>query len=63
MTMGSKEHSDILNEFEKLYCYCRLDREINKDLWRKGQVYESGETNNLYKAFIAGYSLGRCVYI
>lgn len=58
MTIGSKEHYEILEQFEKNFKGMRLDRE-NKSLWKMGQVYENGETNNLYKAYILGYSFGR----
>jgi len=62
MTLGSKEHYDILDNFEKNHKYLRLDRE-EQSLWGIGQVYQNGETNNLYKSFILGYSLGRCQYL
>ena len=62
MTIGSKEHYDILDGFERTYHSHRLDRE-EKDLWKKGQVYQNGETNTLYKAYINGYALGRITYI
>lgn len=58
----TKEHYELLNEFEKNYQGKRLDKEKNKDLWKKGQVYENGETNELYKAFILGFSLGKVFY-
>ncbi len=63
MTIGSKEHYDILAMFEKNYHYLRLDRE-DTALWSEhgGTVYQSGETNELYKAFILGYSFARCIY-
>lgn len=63
MKIGSKEHYDILEQFEKEFYYLRLDREQNKETWKKGDVYENGETNNIYKAFILGYSVGRCTYM
>lgn len=59
MTIGSKEHYEILEHFEKNYADQRIDREKDKSLWRKGQVYENGETNALYKAYILGYGLGK----
>ena len=62
MTIGSKEHYELLEAFEKAFKAFRLDKE-NKDLWSKGHVYQSGEVNNMYKAFILGYSTGRAVYI
>jgi len=58
MTLGTKEHYEILDAFEKSYRHYRLDRE-EKALWAKGQIYQSGETNSLYRAFILGYSFGR----
>ena len=57
--IGTKEHYDILLSFEKNYKHKRLDREKNKELWKKCQIYENGEVNELYKAFILGYSLGK----
>lgn len=63
MKLGSKEHEDMLKIFEKSFSHMRLDREKDKESWRHGNVYECGETNQLYKAFISGYSAGRCVYI
>ena len=63
MTIGSGEHDEILYEFEKNFKHMRLDREKNISLWKIGQVYQCGETNNMYKAYILGYSLGRINYI
>ena len=62
MTIGSKEHDDIIKSFEKVFYQLRLEKE-EKELWRKGLVYQSGETNSLYKAFIHGYSEGRINYM
>jgi len=61
MTIGSKEHYDILDAFDKNYSYMRLDRE-SKELWQSGIIYQDGETNKLYQSFILGYSLGRLIY-
>lgn len=62
MNLGSKEHYEILDNFEKNFNYLRLDRENDKELWKKGIIYQSGETNNMYNAFIIGYSFGRVQY-
>ena len=62
MTIGSKEHYDILEQFERNFSDYRLDRE-DSSLWKKGQVYQSGQTNALYKAYIVGYSFERVNYI
>lgn len=57
----TKEHYELLSEFERTFKGKRLDREQNKELWKKGQVYENGEVNDLYKAFILGYTLGKAI--
>ena len=61
MTIGSKEHYDILDAFDKNYSYMRLDKE-SKEFWQSGIIYQDGEVNKLYQSFILGYSLGRLIY-
>lgn len=53
----SKEHYDLMAQFEKEYKHLRLDRE-DKDLWVKCCIYQNGETNNLFLAYRKGYALG-----
>ncbi len=60
-TIGSKEHYELLAQFEKNFSHMRLDREQDKSLWKIGQVYEDGETNALYTAYILGYMHGRLI--
>lgn len=62
MQVGTKEFYDILERFEKDFCHIRLDKE-SKDLWKIGQIYQDGETNTAYHAYILGYALGRLVYM
>lgn len=62
MKVGTKEFYDILENFEKNFNHMRLDKE-SKELWCVGQIYQNGETNNAYQAYIKGYSLGRAVYM
>ena len=62
MKVGTKEFDDILENFDKNFKHMRLDKE-SKEYWSKGQVYQNGETNNAYSAFVLGYSLGRVVYM
>lgn len=61
MTIGSKEHYDVLEAFEQRSRGFRLDRE-EKSMWKKGYVYQSGETNERYRAFLEGYSFARCLF-
>lgn len=60
--VGTKEFYDILENFEKNFYHMRLDKE-SKEYWGTGQIFQNGETNNAYKAYVQGYSLGRAVYI
>jgi len=62
MKVGTKEFYDILENFEKNFYHMRLDKE-SKEIWSTGQIYQNGETNNAYSAYILGYSLGRLSYM
>ena len=62
MKLTSKEHYDLMLMFEREFAgTARLDREKDKELWKKGQVYESGETNKLFLAYRKGYSFGKFI--
>lgn len=60
MTLGSKEHYELIAQFEKDFGPARFDKEP-KELWAKGIVYQDGEMNKLFMAFRLGYSLGKAV--
>jgi hypothetical protein len=62
MKVGTKEHYELMEQFERDYPHLRLDRE-NGSLWTSGMFYENGETNNYFKFYSAGYSFGRSVYM
>ena len=55
--LTTKEHYDLMSQFEKDFSYLRLDKE-NKALWRRGRIYENGTANDLFNAYRKGYSLG-----
>jgi len=59
MKIGSKEHYEILADFEKCFKGHRFDKE-SKELWSIKYVYQDGEVNKLYNAFILGYAAGKC---
>lgn len=59
MTIGSKEHYDILAMFDKTYSHYNIKKESDKELWKKGYIYQSGETNDLYVAYMFGYAHGK----
>lgn len=52
----SKEHYELMAQFEMAFKGKRLDREKNKSLWAMGNIYQNGEANELFKAYRAGYS-------
>lgn len=61
MKLFDDEHYKIMLQFEKDFSSIRLDKEKNKDLWKIGQVYESGETNQLFLAYRRGYSFSKFI--
>ena len=57
--IATKEHYDLMAQFERVYKGLRFDREVDKNLWKMGYVYQSPETNKLFLAFRMGYSYGK----
>lgn len=60
MEVGSKEHYDLMLQFEKDVRGVRFDRE-SRELWGKGIIYQHGEVNNLFIAYRKGYSYGKSI--
>lgn len=60
MTLNTKEHYDLMAQFEKEFSHHRLDKEP-KDLWSKGNVYQNGQANELFLAYRRGYAYGAAV--
>jgi hypothetical protein len=61
MQIGSKEHYDILEMFDKTFANYETTKEVDISLWRQGYVYCNGKTNDLYKAYMFGYAHGRAI--
>ena len=58
MKNGSKEFYEMMADFEKAVVTiisARLDKE-DKSEWCRGNVYQHGEVNKLWKGFQLGYS-------
>jgi hypothetical protein len=55
--LKTKEHYELMDEFEKEYSHRRLARE-DKDMWPRGAVYQDGATNELFRAYRQGYAFG-----
>lgn len=59
MTLGSQEHCDLMDMFEREYRgSLRLDRET-KDMWPRGHIYQNGDANNVFIAYRKGYVFGK----
>lgn len=55
----TKEYYDVMKQFEMDFKgKFRLDKE-DKSLWSKGIVYQHGDANNMFDAYLRGYSLGK----
>ncbi|GGG03208.1 MULTISPECIES: hypothetical protein [Cysteiniphilum] len=64
---GTKEFDAVLVGFENAMRYgafrCRLDRESREEMREgKGNWYQDGEANQLFKAYMLGYSNAKSVY-
>lgn len=58
--LNTKEHQDLIAQFDKEFSHCRLDKEP-KEFWPNGIIYQEGNINNLFIAYRSGYSLGKKV--
>lgn len=56
---GTKEHYDLLSQFEKqLGKRYRYDKE-DKSTWHKQRIYQDGMVNEMFLLFQQGYALGK----
>lgn len=56
----SKEHYELMAQFEKEFSHHRLGRE-SKEMWKTGAVYQNGMANELFMAYRKGHSYARSV--
>lgn len=62
MKITSKEHYELIEQFEKDNRGRRLDKEKDKSLWEKGSIYQDGEVNKLFIAYRLGYSYAKSIF-
>lgn len=60
MALTSKDHYELMAQFEREFANRRLDKE-DKALWPKGNVYQNGETNELFLAYRRGCAYGAAI--
>lgn len=58
--LKTKEHIDLMAQFEKDLKPGRLDKEP-KEMWVRGIVYQDGHVNAAFIAYRMGYAFGKCV--
>lgn len=56
----TKEHYDLMAQFEADFKHLPLAREA-KDDWSRGILYQNGNTNELFKVYRYGYAYGKAV--
>ena len=65
MRKGTKEYYEIREQFEKdlhkLPIY--VSNNLIRDNSESPAFYENGEVNNLFIVYMAGYGLGRLIYM
>lgn len=60
MTIGSQEHYDIIEMFDREFKGHRLDKEA-KEFWARGHVYQHGEVNQLFLAYRKGFAFAKAI--
>ena len=60
---GTKEFYELQRIFEKTYSHLRLDKENQDSNIPADHFYQNGEVNELFKSFMNGYALARCIYL
>ncbi len=60
--LKSKEHYELMANFDREFSGCRLDKE-SKDLWPNGVVYQDGRANELFLAYRRGYALAKALEV
>ena len=58
MTIGSKEHEEIIAMFEKEYLHLDLTK-LPKTVWSKGKIFQNEMTNMLFIAYRRGVAFGK----
>lgn len=62
MMVGTQEHDDLIAQFKRDFrSGYRLDVE-SREMWKRGHVFQNGETNDLFFAYLKGYALGKAVH-
>lgn len=60
MKIGTKEHYELMDFFERSFVKRDCQRE-SSDIQKIGHVYQNGEINRQFLAFRAGYAFGKSV--
>lgn len=58
--LNTKEHYDLLAQFEKTVRHGRFDKEAKQD-WARGIIYQDGRVNEMFKVYRLGYAHGKAV--
>lgn len=58
--LKTKEHQDLMAQFEKDCKPGRTDKEA-KDLWARGIIYQDGHVNALFLVYRRGYAYGQAI--
>lgn len=61
MTLGSKEHYEVISLFERIYKVTN-PRYESREIQEKGFIYQNGELNRRFIDFRSGYAAAKCVY-
>lgn len=61
----SKEFYDAMEQFERDYRehgFTRIDREKDKEYWKRGIYYQHGDTNLAFVWYLKGYQTSKNIH-
>lgn len=59
--LGTKEHCEVMRQFQKDFKLEPTPRLEHRSLWKSGFIYCHGATNNLFMAYRMGYAFGKAI--
>lgn len=58
--LATKEHYDLIEQFEHDIKPGRLDKEAKAD-WARGIIYQDGTVNQMFLVYRHGYAFGKAI--
>jgi hypothetical protein len=61
MQIHTREHYELMEQFERTFKHLPTAQKEPKELWAKGHIYAHGATNEAFITYRHGYAFGRTI--